>query len=149
MCIRDRFIQIREINNIKVGFIGICLPETAQLYAAQCKRKVIFSPILEATTKGIKLLEKEGVDVIIALTHLPFIHDKLLAKRFPSIKVIVGAHDHIPMAFYENKTLIFKSGSDAEFLGRIDLIIEKKEEILDSKTLNKVEIFPSWSTIGN
>ena len=67
------------------------------------------------------MLRREQVDVIVALTHLTFAEDRLLAERFPEIDVIVGGHEHFPIAATANRTFISKAGSDAKFVARIDI----------------------------
>ncbi len=52
---------------------------------------------LEATAKYLPQMKREGVDVIVAFTHLNFATDRALAERFPEIDVIVGGHEHFPI----------------------------------------------------
>jgi 5'-nucleotidase/UDP-sugar diphosphatase len=66
-------------------------------------------------------LKKQNVNLIIALTHLPFADDRALARRFPDIDLIIGGHEHYPITAAENRTLISKAGSDAKFVARIDV----------------------------
>ena len=44
------------------------------------------------------MIRRERVDVIVALTHLTFEQDRELAERFPEIDLIVGGHEHFPIA---------------------------------------------------
>ena len=67
------------------------------------------------------MIRRERVDAIVALTHLTFEQDRELAERFPEIDLIVGGHEHFPIAASVNRTFISKAGSDAKFVARIDL----------------------------
>ena len=61
------------------------------------------------------------MNVIVALTHLTFADDRVLANRFPEINVIIGGHEHYPITATHNRTLISKAGSDAKWVARIDV----------------------------
>jgi 5'-nucleotidase/UDP-sugar diphosphatase len=63
----------------------------------------------------------------------------------PGISVILGGHDHEPITWYEGGTLIHKAGSDAHYLGRIDLMMEKKV----TEKGPQVTVTPSWRMIAN
>ena len=109
-------------------------------------------------------------DAVIAITHLPNIHDRQLARTHSStIQLILGGHDHDAIASQENGVLIFKAGQNAEFLGVIDLEIEvtltlapsnHKEEhastapFIQASTptpifTRQTSVFPSWQMISN
>jgi 5'-nucleotidase/UDP-sugar diphosphatase len=132
-----------DIDGIKVGMIGLCTPETNTL--VNDLQEVTLTPTVLSAQAAVHKLKKEGVDVIVALTHHNFEEDLLLAIQVPEIDVILGGHDHEVMTWYNGKTLVHKSGHDAEFLARIDLNIEKKEA--GGKT--KVSIHPKWKLIPN
>ena len=62
----------------------------------------------------LPILKAQQVDVIVALTHLTIAEDRVLAERFPEIDLIVGGHEHEPIAAIEGRAFISKAGSDAE-----------------------------------
>ena len=133
----------RQVGELTVGFFGILTPETAQLSSPG--PTVTFAPIVPTAQAAVQTLRQAGADVIIALTHLTIAEDRTLAQQVPGISVILGGHDHNPITWYEGSTLIHKSGYDAHYLGRIDLVIEKK-------TTDKgpqVTVMPSWRMIAN
>jgi len=58
-------------QTLKIGFIGIATPETSFKTAAEHVEGFTFTDPVEATNKWEKVLrEEEGVDVVLALTHL-------------------------------------------------------------------------------
>jgi 5'-nucleotidase len=109
---------VRTIGALRVGIIGLC--STEGVVRDRLARIDIGDP-LKAAAKYIPMLRRERVDVIVALTHLTFEEDRLLAERFPEIDVIVGGHEHFPIAATANRTFISKAGSDAKFVARIDI----------------------------
>jgi 5'-nucleotidase len=110
---------IRTFGSLKVGFIGLCL--TSEGIRSDTLERIRLIDPLEAAATYLPALRKEQVDVTVALTHLTFAEDRALADRFPEIDVIVGGHEHFPIAAVENRTFISKAGSDAKFVARIDL----------------------------
>jgi len=132
-----------DIDGIRVGMIGLCTPETNILM--NNLQEVTITPTILSAQAAVHKLKKEGADVIIALTHLNFEEDLSLALQVPEIDVILGGHDHDVMTWHNGKTLIHKSGHDAQFLGRVDLKIEKKQ--VGEKT--KISIYPKWKVIPN
>jgi 2',3'-cyclic-nucleotide 2'-phosphodiesterase (5'-nucleotidase family) len=93
----------------------------------------------------VETLRQAGADVIIALTHLSIAEDRVLAQQVPGISVILGGHDHEPITWYEDDTLILKAGSDAHYLGRIDLMMEKQA----TEKGPRVTVTPSWRMLAN
>jgi 5'-nucleotidase / UDP-sugar diphosphatase len=112
---------IRTFGALKVGIIGLCLTGDEAVSRDKLERIRLIDP-QDAAAMYIPALEKERVDVIVALTHLSFDEDRALAQRFPEIDVIVGGHEHFPIAATVNRTFISKAGSDAKFVARIDVL---------------------------
>ncbi len=76
---------------------------------------------MRAAAQYIPLLRRRGANVIVAITHLTFAEDRALVARFPQIDLVIGGHEHFPIASVENHALISKAGSDAKFVARIDI----------------------------
>lgn len=110
---------VRTFGTLRVGFIGLCL--TTGVLQRERPPRLRFVDPLEAAATYIPRLKGERADVIVALTHLTVDDDRALAERFPEIDLIVGGHEHYPITAAVNRTLISKAGSDARFLGRIDV----------------------------
>lgn len=110
---------IRTINSVRIGIIGLCLTHEG-MPVDRLERMELVAP-LEAAGTYIPELRKQGVDIIIALTHLTYAEDRALAERFPEIDVIVGGHEHSPITSTVGNTLISKAGAEARFVARIDL----------------------------
>ncbi len=80
-------------------------------------------------------------DVLIALTHLGYEQDLLLAERMPELDVIIGGHSHtrVDPAESVHGVLIAQAGSDSRFLGRVELrvrdrrLVEKRGSLIDLK----------------
>lgn len=110
---------IRTYGDMKVGFLGLCL-HGDEINSDRLGFLKLVDP-MEAAAEYLPALKREGADVIVAITHLAFADDRALVQRFPEITLVVGGHEHYPITAVEGATLITKAGSDARFLGRIDL----------------------------
>ena len=99
------------------------------------------------------------VDVLIALTHLGFDADQVLAEAVPEIDVIVGGHSHtrIEEPVVVGNTLIVQAGEHAKELGLLQLtledgmITEVARELVPvgadvADSFQAAEIVQKWST---
>jgi 5'-nucleotidase/UDP-sugar diphosphatase len=111
---------VRTFGPLKVGFIGLVLA-TSEISPQRLEGQVRILDPLEAAATTLPLLKKESVDVIVAVTHLAMADDLALAERFPEIDLIIGGHEHYPLTGSTGRTFISKAGSDARFVGRIDI----------------------------
>ena len=110
---------IRTFGAFRVGIIGLCL--TSEGVTRDKLNRIRLLDPLEMAAKYIAVLKEARVDSIVALTHLSFADDRILAARFPEIDVIVGGHEHDAIAAFEGRTLISKADSDAKSVARIDI----------------------------
>ncbi len=127
-----------DVDDIRVGFFGLCTPDTAEI--SNPGPNVLFLPCIETARATVAQLQEQGADVIIALTHQKIFEDMDLAKEVPQIDLILGGHEHQAIT-HRRHALIHKSGSDAQFLGRIDLEIEREGD--------DVIVIPRWKMIPN
>jgi 5'-nucleotidase len=120
---------IREIGGVKLGFFGLLTPDTAEF--SSVGPDVTFLDPCETAKKVVPEMKAAGAQVIIAITHLAMREDKQVA-RCASIDVIIGGHEHEMLESLSGRTPIFKWGSDARDLGRIDLNIKLPSGELES-----------------
>jgi len=111
---------VREVDGVKVGFIGLVTPSTH--YSSKPGPDAEFLDPIETARTLVAELGGQGVHTVVALTHLAMSEDKALAAAVP-LDLIVGGHEHEPMQSLAGRTPIFKMGSDARLAGRLDLNI--------------------------
>ncbi len=114
----------KTVGDIKVGFLGVVTPESAQLSAGGAD--ATFTNVLAAAALAVKALRDDGANVVVALTHQTIEEDRTLAVKVKGIDLMLGGHDHDPISFYEGSTLILKAGADGHYLGVIDLAVSTK-----------------------
>jgi len=86
---------IKEIDGQKIGIFGLTTEETPAI--ASPGPGVTFTNYIEAARKAVADLKAQGVNKIIALTHIGITFDRELARQVDGIQVIIGGHSHTPM----------------------------------------------------
>lgn len=114
---------IREFDGVKIGFIGLLLPETKETSSIEESLQV--RDFCETAKELVPKMRAKGANVIIGLTHLFMAQDKKLAgcEKFD---LILGGHEHTLLQSSANGTPIFKMWADAREVGKFDLHIDKK-----------------------
>jgi 5'-nucleotidase/UDP-sugar diphosphatase len=134
---------MKVVGDVKIGFLGIVTPESAMLSSGG--PDIRFGDPVSAAKGAVEVLRKAGANVIVALTHLDYEQDRALSRTVPDMNLILGGHDHDPITYYEHGVLLQKSGSDAHFLGAIDLEIRTEQGAKGPVTT----VRPSWRMIAN
>lgn len=132
---------IKKMDGDKVGIFGLTTEETPSISSVA---NVQFANYIESAKNAVAEFEKQGVNKIIALTHLgfddskEFDNDQLLASAVEGIDVIVGGHTHTKLttAFeaetpFENPTIIVQTGQYSENLGELDLTFDDNGAIVE------------------
>ena len=86
---------IVNLKQQKIGIFGLTTEETAILSSPGAG--VTFTDAIASAKKAVQELTAQGVNKIIALTHLGFTHDLELARQVSGIDIIVGGHSHTPV----------------------------------------------------
>jgi 5'-nucleotidase len=110
---------IREFEGVKVGIIGLVLPETKT--TSRPGADIEFQDTCEVARRLVpEMRSRGGASIVIGLTHLTMREDKALA-RCADFDVIIGGHEHTLLESLSGHTPIFKMTSDAREMSRIQL----------------------------
>ena len=131
-----------EIGGFTVGFFGLLDPDTAVLSTPG--PALTFAPVKVTALSAVKQLQASGAEIIVALTHLDFSTDIALARDVPGIHLILGGHDHEPIAWYERGVPLLKAGFDAHYLGVVELAVEW----LEGDGEKRLKVIPSWRLLS-
>ncbi|MCE3234243.1 MAG: bifunctional metallophosphatase/5-nucleotidase [Vampirovibrio sp.] len=122
---------IKEVDGVKVGFFGLLTPDTE--HASHPGPNVVFKDPIYTACETIARMKRDGADVIVAVTHLPMGEDKRMARSLNhQVALIMGGHEHTLLTSAAGGTPIFKMGSDARNLGRMDLYVNPSTHQLES-----------------
>lgn len=142
---------VKEVDGVKIGFIGVVTTETPTIVTPKGVEGVEFTDEVEAVNKYAKKLTDEGVKTIVVLAHDPGTSKtdgtnatgKVvdMAKAIDStVDVIYGAHDHKYLNTNVNGKILVQSWSYGTAFSDIDLtidpvtqdIVDKKAEVVDT-----------------
>lgn len=87
----DAYIVV-ERGGHEIGIIGLTTPDTANISSPG--PNIIFTDMVAALQSAADALTAQGVDKIIALTHVGYDIDLSLAAQVSGIDVFVGGHSH-------------------------------------------------------
>ncbi|MEZ4997613.1 MAG: bifunctional UDP-sugar hydrolase/5'-nucleotidase [Bacteroidales bacterium] len=137
---------IKEVNGIRVGLFSLLGKDADE--SAPYAPPVTFGKIIPAARRLVRVLDREGCDVIICLSHSGISKDKKggwtgedvkLARKVKGIDLIITGHTHTLLTepLVENGVPIVGVGDNGRYLGRIDLQIGN-----DGMRLEKYEAIP-------
>lgn len=121
---------IRDFAGIKVGFIGVLLPETKQT-SSMDESLTVTDYCATAKRWVTEMRRRKKVNAVVGLTHMFMAQDKRLA-RCADFDLILGGHEHTLLQSSSNGTPIFKMTADARELGRFNLNFNAKTRRLES-----------------
>jgi len=110
--------RIVQFGGQKVGFFSVMVPMVTEKMRTQAASAYLWSqPIAEAQRIAAKL--RPQVHLLVALTHIGYRQDQLLAETCPGIDIIFGGHSHtvLESPVLVNKTWIAQGGSHGRFAG--------------------------------
>ncbi|MBN1140305.1 MAG: bifunctional metallophosphatase/5'-nucleotidase [Deltaproteobacteria bacterium] len=158
--------RIVERNGRQIGIIGLVNPDTPTL-SSPCPEAVFSTPDT-ALRKSAAALDAEGIDIIIAVTHLGIDEDRRLARTVNGVDLFVGGHSHSllsntlpkavgPYPLVERSpagdpVLVVTAGYGGSLLGKIEVTFDQEGKalawsgeplLLDSHTLAELDAGPA------
>ncbi len=124
-----KYVIVEYPGGIKVGIIGLILPETKETSSMEAHLEV--TDFCETAKKYVPEMRKEGANAIVGLTHLFMAQDKKLATC-ADFDLILGGHEHSLLQSSSNGTPIFKMTADSREMGRFDLNFNRRTKKLES-----------------
>lgn len=109
----------------KIGIFGLTTEDTVGLSSPG--DKIAFKDFKTSAENTVKALKEQGINKIIAVSHLGYNMDQQLAVQVPGIDVIVGGHTHTkldaPVIFNKDgePTLVVQTGEYGQNLGELDV----------------------------
>lgn len=125
----DVFLFAGEV----VGVFGLTTETTTT--ASSPGKDVVFEPAARRARSVVAMLERQGVNKIIAVTHLGYSEDLELAAAIGGVDVIVGGHSHtqlgaeLPYPTWVTSAtgepvVVVTDGEWGQTLGRLDVVFD-------------------------
>lgn len=116
--------RIIEVDGVKLGFYGLTTEDTATVSSPG---DIVFLDAVETGIDAAEDLRAQGADIVVAVTHLPFIDDFALAQA-GAADINLAGHDEHLLTLFDGKHVITESGSQGEYVTVTDLTIERTED---------------------
>lgn len=127
-------------NGFRVGLMGLVEKEWLDTLPTIDPNEVTYIDYIDAGNRLADDLEKEGCDIIIALTHMRTPNDLNLAQHCPKLDLILGGHDHVYEIIKINHLNVIKSGTDFRQFSKISLERNVSQPTSNDKSDLQVEI---------
>ncbi|MFD0676438.1 MULTISPECIES: choice-of-anchor I family protein [unclassified Paenibacillus] len=138
----------------KVGVFGLTTEDTKE--TSSPGKDVVFNAAAASAELTVKALEKEGINTIIALSHLGYARDKDLAIAVEGIDLIVGGHTHTKLdapeivtdSIKQTPTVIVQANEWGKFLGRVDVTFDSHGNVITSPEFTKGKLEPVTAAVA-
>ncbi len=148
---------IKEVDGVKIGFIGVVTTETPTIVTASGVAGVKFTDEVEAINKYAAELKEQGVESIVVLAHDPGTSASNgdnptgkvvdMAKAIDDeVDVIYGAHDHKYLNSTVDGKLLVQSYSYGTAFSDVDLTIDPVTKDIVTKTAEVASTFKDGIT---
>ncbi len=87
---------VLEVGGQKIGVVGAVANDTDELSSPG--DQVLIAEDVASITAAVDQLKADGVDKIIALTHVGYPRDLAAIAKIPGVDVVVGGHSHTLLA---------------------------------------------------
>lgn len=132
---------IKKVGELKIAIIGLMTTDLPTLTMTENIQGLkVVSP--DSTVNAlIPELKRQGVNLIVAVTHIGVKEDSVLAARCPDLDIIIGGHSHTPLfvPMVVNGITICQAGTRGRYLGRVDLLVDKSKDTILSATAKLIE----------
>lgn len=120
---------VQTVGGEQIGIFGI----THYNEVVTVPGDVTFSDYTESAREAVAHFEAQGINKIIALTHIGIGHDRTLAEEVPGIDVIIGGHSHVTTVPTNEigDTLVVQTGEYDTFLGELNVVFDEDGQIVD------------------
>lgn len=83
---------VLDVGGEKIGIVGAVANDTAEISSPG--DNVMIADDIATITEQVQKLKGEGIDKIIALTHVGYPRDLAAIAKIPDVDVVVGGHSH-------------------------------------------------------
>ena len=117
---------LRSVSGVTLGVIGQAFPYTPIAHPRHMIAEWSFGIQEPRLQRLVDEVRAKGAQVVVLLSHNGMDVDLKLAARVRGIDAILGGHTHdgVPAPVVVGKTLVTNAGSNAKFLGVLDLDVK-------------------------
>ncbi len=129
---------VLEVGGQKIGIVGAVANDTDELSSPG--KNVLIAEDVDSITSAIEALKAEGIDKIIALTHVGYPRDLAAVAKIPDVDIVVGGHSHSLLSNTDDsaegpyptmvdnpggyKVPVVQAGSYSKYLGDLRVVFD-------------------------
>ncbi len=113
-----------DIAGFQIGLMGLT-SEDAKVKSSVGAYRI--ANVMKAAARHSAALRDQGADLVIALVHLSQAEDFALVNSGLA-DIVVSGDDHSQLTFWNGNTVLVESGSQAEVVTAIDLILSRDDD---------------------
>ncbi|WP_170426559.1 bifunctional metallophosphatase/5'-nucleotidase [Ruegeria arenilitoris] len=142
--LKDRVLNhvVLELGGEKIGLISALATDTVD--TSSPGKDVLFQDEIESLTADVEALKAEGVDIVIALTHVGLAKDLEIAERVPGLDLVIGGHSHTllsntqdgaagPYPMMVGDVPVVQAYAYSKYLGEITLIFDDDGNLVSAE----------------
>ncbi|MDH0612022.1 MULTISPECIES: 5'-nucleotidase C-terminal domain-containing protein [unclassified Agrobacterium] len=138
---------VLEVGGQKIGIVGAVANDTAEL--ATPGPNITIAEDVAKISEQVQKLKQDGVNKIIALTHVGYPRDLEFIAKIPDVDVVVGGHSHTLLSNTDQKaegpypTLVdnpggykvpvVQAGQYSKYLGDLKVVFDDNGVVKESK----------------
>ncbi|QTK82274.1 5'-nucleotidase C-terminal domain-containing protein [Agrobacterium tumefaciens] len=138
---------VLDVGGQKIGIVGAVANDTAEL--ATPGPNITIAEDVAKISEEVQKLKQEGVNKIIALTHVGYPRDLEFIAKIPDVDVVVGGHSHTLLSNTDQKaegpypTLVdnpggykvpvVQAGQYSKYLGDLKVVFDDNGVVKESK----------------
>ncbi|MGH6925207.1 MAG: bifunctional metallophosphatase/5'-nucleotidase [Propylenella sp.] len=115
---------IKEVGSVKVGFYGMTTAETPEVSSPG---DITFADEIETARARQAELKEAGADFVVAVIHSGFTEDMELARQGLADLILTGHDEHL-LTYYNGRTAMTESESQAEHVVVTTITLDKTEK---------------------
>ncbi|MEI6173060.1 MAG: bifunctional UDP-sugar hydrolase/5'-nucleotidase [Bacteroidota bacterium] len=139
------YLVLNTKNGISIALLGIIQLDENGLPSSHPSKMtgIRFTSGIAKAKEYTWLKERYGI--LVALSHLGVLDDKVLADSIPQFDLIIGGHSHtlLEQPLMENGVMIVQAGSGLKYIGKTTLqvenghVISRQDEVIPLSVLKK------------
>lgn len=140
---------IKEVQGVKIGFIGVATTATPNMIISKGNENIRFTDEAAAINQYTTELQKQGVEAIVVLAHVPGVQSgegatgeiATLAKKVNSaVDVIFAAHNHVKLNAVVDNKLIVQAWEYGKSFADVEIKLDKKTGDVVKKSAEIVDV---------
>ncbi|MEM7317631.1 MAG: bifunctional metallophosphatase/5'-nucleotidase [Pseudomonadota bacterium] len=133
---------VLEVGGQKIGIISALATDTVE--TSSPGEDVVFQDEIESLKADVAALQGDGVNIIIALTHVGLPKDLEIAEKVPGLDLVIGGHSHTLLSNTQDRAAgpyptmvgdvpVVQAYAYSKFLGEITLTFDDDGNLISAE----------------